>query len=67
MKSNKLKARMVEKGYSQRSLADELGMNKNTLNNKLNGKYEFLFSEAVKVCRLLEITDPATALEIFLE
>ena len=41
MASNKLKGKIAEAGYSQRSLAAELGMSKNTLNSKVNGKIPF--------------------------
>ena len=41
MASNKLKGKIAEAGYSQRSLALELGMSKNTLNSKVNGKIPF--------------------------
>ena len=41
MAVNKLKGKIAEAGYSQRSLAAELGMSKNTLNSKVNGKIPF--------------------------
>ena len=50
---------MVLKGYSYRTLAEALGVTKDTISNKVNGKSSFTTEEAVKLCTLLEIVDPA--------
>ena len=66
MTSNKLKGKIVEAGYSQRSLAAELGMSKNTLNSKVNGKIPFNTDEIEKICEKLGIHDGAEKASIFL-
>lgn len=63
----KLKAKMIEHGYTQRSLAHELGMNKNTLNSRINGESSFRVDEVEKVCVLLDITTPEEKCAIFLQ
>lgn len=62
----KLKARMVEKGYTQRSLAAKMKRNKNTLNAKLNGKANFDTEEVSMMCEILEISDPVEKVLYFL-
>ena len=66
MAGNKLKGKIVEAGYSQRSLAVELGMSKNTLNSKVNGKIPFNTKEIEQICEKLGITDCAEKAAIFL-
>lgn len=66
MASNKLKGKIVEAGYSQRSLAREIGMSKNTLNSKVNGKTPFNTVEIELICAKLSIVDPAEKAAIFL-
>lgn len=58
---NKLKARFVEKGYTQQEIAKELGITDVTLSRKLN-KGVFNSDEIYKMIVLLEIEDPT---EIF--
>lgn len=67
MNTNKLKGKIAESGYSQRSLATELGMSKNTLNSKVNGKIPFNTKEVEKICDKLGILDGAEKAAIFLE
>ena len=65
MNVNKLKAAMVEAGYTQRTLAKAMNMSKNTLNAKINGKSRIFIDEAMTICHLLNI--PSENLkEIFL-
>ena len=66
MSMNKLKGKIVEAGYSQRSLALELGMSKNTLNSKVNGKIPFNTVEIEHICEKLGIHDGAEKASIFL-
>ena len=66
MSSNKLKGKIAEAGYSQRSLATELGMSKNTLNAKVNGKIPFNTDEIEKICEKLGIHDRTEKAAIFL-
>lgn len=66
MMISKLKGKIVEAGYTQRALAAELGMSKNTLNNKITGKTSFNMDEAMRLCELLGIQDNAEKAQIFL-
>lgn len=66
MLRNKLKGKIVEAGYTQRSLAKEVGMSKNTLNSKVNGKTPFNTDEIERICTSLSIVDPVEKASIFL-
>lgn len=57
----KLKGRMVEKGYSQEKLSSELNIALVTLNRKLNGVANFQWEELQKLIYLLEIKDDEIA------
>jgi transcriptional regulator with XRE-family HTH domain len=62
----RLKGIMAEAGFSQRSLAKEIGMGVTALNAKVNEKSPFNVDEAQKICEVLGITDPAVKCHIFL-
>lgn len=62
---NKLKAKMIEKGYNVESLAVALGMDKSTLYRKLQRLEAFTIGEVRKIKEILELTD-SEAVEIFL-
>lgn len=66
MPNRKLKGKIAEAGYSQRSLAAELGMSKNTLNSKINGKIPFNTLEIERICEKLGIVDGTEKAAIFL-
>lgn len=53
---SKLLGRIREKGFTQNSLADNLGMKPTTLSLKLNNKGAFRQEEIVKSCALLDIS-----------
>lgn len=68
---NKIKARMVLMGYTQKSLAAEMtkrGVNtsENTLSNKMNGKTKFDCVDADVICDILNLETPAERAEFFL-
>ena len=63
---NKLKGAMVEAGFSQVTLAKTLGVSKNTLNAKLNGKAKISTDEAKNLCEILGIKTEKEKVEIFL-
>lgn len=65
--SNKLKGKIAEAGFSQRRLAMELGISKNTLNAKVNGRIPFNTVEIERICEKLGIRDGAEKAAIFLE
>lgn len=53
----KLKALMVEKGFTQEQLAKKLGISEQSLNYKINNKREFKASEITIMIDLLKITN----------
>ena len=61
-----LKGKITGSGYNQRSLAKKLGMNKNTLNSKINGVYQFNIEEVNKICSALGIETADEKCHIFL-
>ena len=68
---NKLKARMVLMGYTQKSLVTEMTQrgvktSENTLSSKMQGKSQFDCVDADVICEILEVNDPAEKAEIFL-
>lgn len=65
--NNKLKGKIAEMGYSQRALAEKLGMSKNTLNAKVNGKVPFNTVEVAKICEILDIHNGSEKAAIFLQ
>nr|UVY38448.1 MAG: BetR domain protein [Bacteriophage sp.] len=54
-----LKAKMVEKGFTQSTLAIAIGISEMSLSRKINGLREFRLSEACKICEVLDIENPA--------
>ena len=66
MEPNKLKAKIVEMGFSQTSLAPKVGMSKNTLNAKVNGRVPFNVDEIMRMCAVLNIVDNVEKSAIFL-
>ena len=57
---------MHRAGYTQKTLAQDLGMSKTTLNNKLNGRGSFTPEQIVAICERLSIVTPNDKCEIFL-
>ena len=47
-----LNAEMARKGFTVKTLADELGISDTSLANKLNGKKDFWFSEVMHLKRV---------------
>lgn len=66
MNGSKLLGAMAEKGISQRKLANALGVSKNTVNAKINGKGHFDTEQASQICEILGIVEPERKAEIFL-
>ena len=46
----KLRFARLEAGFTQRSLANSLGIGRNTLNLKINGKVPFNTKEVEEIC-----------------
>lgn len=57
---------MKAAGYSQKSLAKEVGMSENTMSLKVNNKGVFNADEIEKICDALNITDGAQKSFVFL-
>lgn len=53
-------------GYSQKSLAKEIGMSENTMSLKVNNKAVFNTDEIEAICCALNISDDAQKSNIFL-
>lgn len=51
----KLKALMVEKGFTQEQLAKKLGISEQSLNYKINNKREFKASEIQALTKILDV------------
>ena len=67
----KLKARMVLKGYTQKSLSKKMTergvkTSENTLSSKMTGKSQFDCNDADVICDILEVNCPEDRAEIFL-
>jgi hypothetical protein len=67
----KLRSRMVLKGYSQRSLVAEINargvkISENTFSSKMTGKSSFDCDVVDVICDILEVEEPAAKAEIFL-
>lgn len=68
---NKLKARMVLMGYTQKALVAEMKKHgvrtsENTLSAKMNGNSQFDCEDADVICDILKLIAPAEKAEIFL-
>lgn len=64
MNANKIKAKIVERGMTQGEVAKIIGISPNSLSRKLKGKRDFLLSEVIALCSVLELDNPE---EIFLD
>ncbi len=67
MDHNRIKEKIAEAGFTQRSLANALGMGRNTLNLKINGRIPFNTKEVEEICEKLGIRDSREKVAIFLE
>lgn len=66
MRSNILRAKIVEAGYNQKTFAQKINMSANTLSSKLNGRTPFDLDEVIEVCNVLKISDDQEKAYIFL-
>ena len=62
----KFKSAIIEAGYTQIDLAEAMGMSKNALNAKVNGRAPITVDEATNFCRILKISEANRKVEIFL-
>ena len=64
--SNKLKDKIISKGYTQENLAKYADMSVDVLKAKINGQKIFMCDEIDAICATLNITSSAEKAEIFL-
>jgi len=62
---SKLKGKMKEKNYTQESCANDLKINKTTLNFKLNGKKYFSQNEIFSLAKILDLSQEDISLYFF--
>lgn len=65
MKSNKLKGKIIEKGFTIEQVADATGVDKSTFYRKLNNFDKFTIGDSMKIRDVLGLTKEE-ACEIFL-
>lgn len=53
-------------GYTQTKLAKEMGVSKNAINNKVNGRVGITVDEAIQMCKILGVEDNDEKVQIFL-
>ena len=53
----KLRGKLAEAGMTQRELAHAMSISINSLSRKINGASAFTVDEALKICKILSITD----------
>lgn len=66
MNRNLLRAKMVEAGYNQRTLAEKIGMAQNTLSSRMTEKTAFNVTEIDRICIALNIISGDEKAAIFL-
>lgn len=60
-----LRRRMAVKGWTQKALADRIGINRASLCQKLNGRVPFKIPEIAAICIVLEIHADEISLYFF--
>ena len=60
MKSNKLKAKIIERGMNVEELASAIGMDKTTMYRKLRDIEKFTVGDVAKIKEKLELTSDET-------
>ena len=63
---NPLRRKMAEAGYNQAELAQKIGISRNTLSAKINGKRPFNTDEILDICNILGIMGNDEKINIFL-
>lgn len=62
---HKLKAKMIDAGYTRESFAKALNISLSTLNSRMKGYTFFNTDEIESICDLLKLDDPRDKLIIF--
>ena len=63
---NKLRGAIISAGFTQKELAEKLGMSENSFCSKMTGKSCFDVVQAYAICDILKITDNDEKVAIFL-
>ena len=58
MNANKIRAKIVEQGMTQGEVAKIIGISPNSFSRKLLGKRDFLLSEVIALCSVLDLDKP---------
>ena len=66
MQSNLLRGAIIAQGLTMQSVAQKIGISRNSMSARMNGKVPFNADEIEKLCVLLGISDPVKKVEIFL-
>lgn len=64
MDSCRLKGKMIEKKYTQKKMALELGISQQSLSSKINKRTQFTLEEIIHIVEILELENE---LDIFIE
>ena len=59
LKGREIKAKIIECGLTVSQTAEELGISRQTLDNKIKGRSEWTVTEYNKLCELLEAPEEA--------
>lgn len=62
---NLLMGKIVSTGNTQTSVASQMGISKNTLNEKINGKKRFYAEEVLRVCEIVGVDSAEEMAKIF--
>lgn len=65
VKTNKVKARIVELGFTYNMVAKDLDIDQTTLSLKLSNRRRIYLDEVAKLCRILDICTPEQLKEHF--
>lgn len=66
LNKNLLKAAMAKAGYTQKSLAEHVGIGESTLSSRISGKTYFNTEEIDNICLVLQIIKNNEKADIFL-
>lgn len=66
LNKNKLRGAIISAGFTQKEIADKLGISENSFCSKMTGKSSFDVIQAHALCDILNITDNNEKVAIFL-
>ena len=62
----KLRAKIAEREIRYKDVAKQMGITQQALGRKMTGHTRFSLDDAIKLCNILNITNPTERAEIFL-